>query len=219
VPPYFGFFLQRFWIVAARAKRVILHRSLRGDPQACRARAEGKGEMMDPDAVKRAIRGGPVDENTELAAAIGRCSNNWAHAESRLTIIFCLLSKTDLTTAVTIFSFFKATRTQIDVLKRLGKISLDLTPQKFELLADLMKEYQSLAEERNRLLHNPIGMNEELYIMLRDKSPDPGSIPYKTETISIEAIDDLSSRISVFNLKAIILSQAISGIPFPTEAS
>src|SRR6267142_1949819 len=94
-----------------------------------------------------------------------------------------------------------------------------MTPQKFEFLTDLMKEYQSLAEERNRLLHNPIGMNEELYIMLRDNSPDPGAIPYKTEAISIEAIDDLSGRNSVFNLKATILSQAISGIRFPAEAS
>ena len=133
--------------------------------------------MTDRDAVKRALRGGPVDENTELAAAIGRCSNNWAHAESRLAIIFCLLSKTDLTSAVTIFSFFKATRMQIDVLKRLGKISLLVTPQKFELLSDLMKEYQGLADELNRLLHKPIGMNEELYIMLRDSSPDPVLFP------------------------------------------
>jgi hypothetical protein len=154
---------------------------------------------------------------TELAAAIGRCSNNWAHAESRLAIIFCLLSKTDLTTAVTIFNFFKATRMQIDVLKRLGKISSLMTPQKSELLTDLMKEYQSLADERNRLLHNPIGMNEELYIMLRDNSPDPEGIPYKTEPISIEVIDDLSSRISVFNLKATILGQTISGIRFPPQ--
>jgi hypothetical protein len=165
--------------------------------------------MNDEDAVKRSLRGGPVDENTELAAAIGRCSNNWAHAETRLAIIFCLLSKTDLTTAVTIFNFFKATRMQIDVLKRLGKISPLMTPQKFELLTQLMKEYQSLAGERNRLLHNPIGMNEELYIMLRDHSADPGAIPYKTEAISIEAIDGLSNRISVFNLKALILGQSI----------
>ncbi len=175
--------------------------------------------MIDPEAVERALRGGPVDENIELAAAIGRCSNNWAHAETRLTIIFCLLSKTDLTTAVTIFSFFKATRTQSDVLKRLGKLSPLVTLEKFELLTDLMKEYQSLADERNRLLHNPIGMNEELYIMLREKSPQPGTIPYKTEAISIESIDDLSSRIAVFNLKATILGQTISGTSLPTGVS
>jgi hypothetical protein len=175
--------------------------------------------MTDPELIKRALKGGPVDNNIELAAAIGRCSNNCAHAESRLVIIFCLLSKTDLTTAVTIFSSFKATRTQIDVLKRLGKISPLMTAEKFELLADVMKEYQRLADERNRLLHNPIGMNEALYIMLRDNSPDPGAIPYKTEAISIEAIDDLSSRISGFNLKAIILGEAISGTSLPAGAS
>ena len=58
-----------------------------------------------------------------------------------------------------------------------------MTPQKFELLNDLMKEYQGLADERSRLLHNPIGMGEELYIMLREKVPQPGAIPYKTEAI------------------------------------
>jgi hypothetical protein len=171
--------------------------------------------MVDPHAVRRALHGGPVDEDIQLAAAIGRCSNNWAHAETRLTILFCLLSKTDLTTAVIIFSCFKATRTQSDVLKRLGKISPLVNPQQFELLAGLMKEYQTLADERNRLLHNPIGMNEELYIMLRDKSPQPGAIPYKTEAISVESINDLSSRIATFNLKATILGNAISGLHFP----
>jgi hypothetical protein len=175
--------------------------------------------MVDPEAIQRAVRGGPVDENIELAAAIGRCSNNWAHAETRLAILFCLLSKTDLTTAVTIFSFFKATRMQSDVLKRLGKISPLMTPPKFELLNDLMKEYQGLADERNRLLHNPIGMREDLYIMLQDRSPQAGAIPYKTEAISIESIDDLSSRISVFNLKATILGQSISGISLPPGES
>ena len=63
--------------------------------------------MIDPKAVQRALKGGPVDENIDLAAAIGRCSNNWAHAETRLAILFCLLSKTDLSTAVTI-QFFQS---------------------------------------------------------------------------------------------------------------
>jgi hypothetical protein len=175
--------------------------------------------MTDPESIGRALTGGPVDENIELAAAIGRCSNNWAHAETRLAILFSLLSKTDLTTAVIIFSFFKATRMQSDVPNRLGKISSLMTAHKIKLLNDLMKEYQSLADERNRLLHNPIGMGEELYIMLRDKLPQPGAIPYKAEAISIEAIDDLSSRISVFNLKALILGQSISGISITPKAS
>jgi hypothetical protein len=143
---------------------------------------------------------------------------NWAHAETRLAIIFCLLSKTDLTTAVIIFSNFRATRTQSDVLRQLGKISPLVSPQQLQLLTDLMKEYQTLADERNRLLHNPIGMNDQLYIMLRDKSPQAGAIPYKPEPISIETIDNLSSRIAMFNLKATILGQAISNLPFPEKS-
>jgi hypothetical protein len=170
--------------------------------------------MTDPEPVQRVLTGGPVDENIELAAAIGRCSNNWAHAETRLAILFSLLSKTDLTTAVIIFNFFRATQMQSDVLKSLAKISPLMTPQKIKLLSDLMKEYQSLAGERNRLLHNPIGMGEELYIVLRDKLPQPGAIPYKAEAISIEAIDDLSNRISDFNLKTLMFGQSIIGISF-----
>jgi hypothetical protein len=186
----------------------------RVSPKGLHARAEDEGEMIDPDAVRRALKGGPVDENIELAAAIGRCSNNWAHAESRLTILFCILAGTDLTTGVIIFSHFRATRAQSDVLKRLSKLSPLMTPPRLELLNDLLKEYQSLADERNQLIHNPIGRAEdELYIMLRDKTPLSGSIPYKTEPISIELIDDLSMRISTFNLKALILNQAMRKTP------
>jgi len=119
--------------------------------------------MIDPETVQRTLTGGPVDENIDLAAAIGRCSNNWAHAETHLAILFCLLSKTDLTTAVIIFGCFRATRTQSDVLKRLGRISPLMTPQKIELLDDLMKEYQTLADERNRLLHKAGAMKRSRF--------------------------------------------------------
>jgi hypothetical protein len=173
----------------------------------------GEWGMTDPELIKRALKGGPVDNDIELAAAIGRCSNNWAHAESRLTILFCILSRTDLTTGVIIFSHFKATRVRSDVLKRLGRLSTLMTPERLELLNSLLKEYQSLADERNQLIHNPIGMGEELYIMLRDKAPLPDAIPYKTEPISIDQIDDLSERISTFNLKATILNRAMRKIP------
>ena len=63
----------------------------------------------------------PVDDDPVLASAIGRCSNHWTHAEAILAWIFSSLTNTDMAVAVTVFSFFKATRTQRDVLKRLAK--------------------------------------------------------------------------------------------------
>jgi hypothetical protein len=67
---------------------------------------------------------GPVDESIELAAAIGRCSNDWTHAETQLALLFSVLSKMEMTSAVTVFSFFKNVRTQSEVLKRLAKYLL-----------------------------------------------------------------------------------------------
>ena len=69
----------------------------------------------------------PVDDDPIMASAIGRCSNNWTHAESVLSWIFCHLTDTTPTVAVTVFSFFKATRTQRDVLRKLGKMTPFMT--------------------------------------------------------------------------------------------
>jgi hypothetical protein len=65
----------------------------------------------------------PVDDDPIMASAIGRCSNQWTHAESTLTWIFSSLTKTEITIAVTVFSIFKSTRTQSEVLKKPAKIS------------------------------------------------------------------------------------------------
>jgi hypothetical protein len=66
---------------------------------------------------------GPVDENIDLAAAIGRCSSDWSHAEYQVALLFSVLSKMDITSAVTVFSFFRGVRTQSEALKKLAKVS------------------------------------------------------------------------------------------------
>jgi hypothetical protein len=142
----------------------------------------------------------PVDDDPIMASAIGRCSNNWTHAESVLSRIFCHLTNTTLTVAVTISSFFKGTRTQQEVLKRLGKITPFMTDDLNSRLKDALKIYLTLAEERNELLHNPIGRSVEnqVYIMLRKKVPDSGELPYHSKQISPTEIDYLSERIKDF---------------------
>jgi hypothetical protein len=158
---------------------------------------------------------GPVDENIELAAAIGRCSNDWSHAEYQLALLFCILAKMDMTAAVTVFSMFKSVRTQSEVLKRLARVSqLKVSGENLEILKRLMREYEDLAAERNRIAHNPIGRTaeeKELYIMLRRKSPEIGELPYETAPISIQMIDELAARISVFNAHLVALSHRIAG--------
>ncbi|WP_156433490.1 hypothetical protein [Bradyrhizobium retamae] len=158
----------------------------------------------------------PVDDDPSMASAIGRCSNNWTHAETTLAWIFCHLTNTTPTVGVTVFSFFKATRTQQDVLRKLGKMTPFMTDDLNLRLKDALKTYVALAEERNELLHNPIGrrVENQVYIMLRTALPTPGELPYRTRPITPTEIDDLSTRIRTFNLELRAVEGAIRDAKF-----
>ncbi|RZN16230.1 hypothetical protein CWO90_40225 [Bradyrhizobium sp. Leo121] len=153
-----------------------------------------------------------------MASAIGRCSNNWTHAESVLAWIFGHLTDTTPTIAVTVFSFFKATRTQREVLTKLAKISPFIADDLGVRLRDALKIYLALAEERNELLHNPIGRSVEnqVYIMLRTRLPEAGTLPYHTRPITPAEIDDLSGRIKHFTLELREIESAIRQAKFPS---
>jgi len=158
----------------------------------------------------------PVDDDPVMASAIGRCSNHWTHAEATLAWIFSSLTKTDIAIAVTVFSFFKSTRTQRDVLTKLAKNSSFMTTELRDRLSQAMRAYLTLAEGRNQLLHNPIGRSVEnqVYIMLRNQTPVPGEVPYKAKPISPSEIDELSAKIKTFNADLRDLEQAVSGARF-----
>lgn len=160
---------------------------------------------------------GPVDENIDLAAAIGRCSNDWSHAEYQLALLFSVLSKMDITSAVTVFSFFRSVRTQSEALKQLAKVSpLNLSGDNLRTLGRLMKLYEDLAGRRNKIAHNPIGRTPDenaLYIMLRRKSPPIGELPYESVPISVEEIDELATEITTFNVALMALTFLLAKLP------
>ena len=158
----------------------------------------------------------PVDDDPEMASAIGRCSNNWTHAETILAWIFTSLTRTEHTIAVTVFSFFKATRTQSDVLKKLAKIAPFMTDELRERLKGLLKRYLALAEGRNQLLHNPMGRSVEnqTYIMLRHSTPRLGELAYASKPISPSEIDELSSKIRALVRDLVDLQQVIMKAQF-----
>jgi len=160
----------------------------------------------------------PVDDDPAMASAIGRCSNNWTHAETTLAWIFSSLTQTDHTIAVTVFSFFKSTHTQSAVLKKLAKISPFMTQDLRDRLTRSLKTYAALAEGRNQLLHNPIGrsIEHQAYIMLRHPAPRSGEIPYEVEPILPSEIDELSAKIKAFVLDLNDLHNAIVSARYPT---
>ncbi|MET4118514.1 hypothetical protein ABIB90_005540 [Bradyrhizobium sp. JR4.1] len=159
----------------------------------------------------------PVDDDPMMASAIGRCSNNWTHAEAALAWIFASLTQMDHTIAVTVFSFFKSTSTQSAVLKKLAKISPFMTQDLRDRLTHALKTYAALAEGRNQLLHNPIGrsFNDQVYIMLRTPVPRTGGIPYEAKPISPSEIDGLSAEIRAFVLELVDLQKEIMKAQHP----
>jgi hypothetical protein len=203
-----------------RRRRTNAPRAAPGDRLAYRRLALRRVPRFNarmPDNSERIDRmSHPVDDDPVMASAIGRCSNQWTHAEVQLTWIFSSLTNTDTAVAVTVFSFFKATRTQRDVLKKLAKMTPFMTEPLRERLTKSLKTYCALAEGRNELLHNPIGrsMENEVYIMLRSKAPTHGEIPYQSKPISPSEIDALSTEIKTLNLELRDLSDAITKARF-----
>ncbi|MDR3483786.1 MAG: hypothetical protein P4M05_02620 [Bradyrhizobium sp.] len=131
-------------------------------------------------------------------------------------LIFDGITNTTHTVAVTVFSFFKATHTQREVLRKLSKITPFMTEDLNSRLKEALKTYIALAEERNELLHNPIGRSVEnqIYIMLRKATPEPGALPYHARSITPTEIDDLSGRIRNLNLELRALEGAIRDARF-----
>jgi hypothetical protein len=158
----------------------------------------------------------PVDDDPVMASAIGRCSNQWTHAEAGLARIFSSLTETNMAVAVTVFSVLKSTRAQSEVLKKLAKIVPFMTKDLRDRLIQILKTYSALAEARNQLLHNPIGRSVEnqVYIMSRSKTPVSGELPYHAKPISPSEIDELSAKIKKFNLDLRDLHQAVSDARF-----
>ena len=161
----------------------------------------------------------PVDDDPIMASAIGRCSNSWTHAETTLAWIFVHLTDMKYAVAVTVFSFFKATRTQRDVLKKNGKITPFMTNELNKQLADALKAYCRIAEERNQLLHNPIGRSVEnqVYQMIRTTLPNVDEVPYEMKLISPAEIDGLTKRIKDMTFDLRVVERAISEARHPPK--
>lgn len=112
-----------------------------------------------------------VDDDPVLAAAIGRATAHWSALELELLSLFSLFSGLHDTRGAAIFGFFKSVRTQGDMILTLAGLCPSTTPESLTLLNTFMRDYQAAAGKRNRLLHNPFGLNEDgtPYQMVRRK--------------------------------------------------
>ena len=163
--------------------------------------------------------GAPLDDDAELAAALGRMVGAWSHLEYRLTVLFAMLTEMDLNMAAAVFDFFKSTSTQIDVMRRVSRLSPRATDKSRASLGTALKTYQRLAPLRNALAHNPFGWDDpeqtDVYIMEKTKGvPGFDGLPYRKRQITVEKVNDLRAEIDVLSL---VFALELQLMPPPTS--
>jgi hypothetical protein len=166
---------------------------------------------------------GPIEDDINLAAAIGRVSGAWSRIESQLTLIFCALAIVKVGVGAAIFDFFKSTATHSQVLTKLGKLSPVSNDLVRAALKSAIDDYGHLAKERNELAHNPLGWTSpersEVYMMMKSKVSTGDDFPWTTKPLVISDIDALKDRIDLLNFKLVVVMQTISPLPPMPEQS
>jgi hypothetical protein len=102
-----------------------------------------------------------IDDDAVLAAAIGRATAHWSALELDLVSFFNLFSGLHDPHGPAIFGFFKSVRTQGDMILTLANLYPSITRERFAALSAFLRDYQAASGKRNRLLHNPFGLNED----------------------------------------------------------
>jgi hypothetical protein len=157
--------------------------------------------------------GAPIDDDINLAAAIGRVSGAWSLIESQLTVLFCSLADVNINIGAIIFNFFRSTATQAQILTRLAAVSPKSNDRVRHLLKNALGEYAVLAKERNELAHNPLGWTNsersEIYTMIKSKVTPDDEFPYAMKPLIVADIVNLKTRIDIFQLKILTVLHLI----------
>lgn len=143
----------------------------------------------------------PIEEDNELARAVGVLAGRWGLVEFYVEYIFTLLVGTSSRKASILFSFFKGVATQCDIVAHL----LDETPEVSDeariIITSILKKYKHLAPERNGVIHFPFGwdrVGDERSIyksMKRRKGPE---LSFKKPTSAAD-IMELADRVNAIN--------------------
>ncbi|WP_267428060.1 hypothetical protein [Methylobacterium sp. GC_Met_2] len=154
--------------------------------------------------------GNPIEDDPELAAAVGRVASYWAHLEHHFASLFGALTGLDMTMAVTVFSYFRSARTQRDVILSSAKVSSRSEEKTFDRIKQVLSEYDRLAAVRNAIVHTPFGYETEgknLYRMERERVSQPGVFPYKKTPFTIQEVEGLLEPIKelIGNLRSLNL--------------
>lgn len=132
----------------------------------------------------------PIDDNDQLAIAVGRSAGRWALVENAMETLFLQMIGTDSKRGSLLFRFFRNSNSQREVLTNLSSIYLAEEEDLRTRLTNLLLIYKDLADRRNQLLHNAFGYDtskEDLPIYQIRRAPGQ-EVPYKRFPITVGTI-------------------------------
>lgn len=140
----------------------------------------------------------PIEDDPELARAVGLLAGRWGLVEFYVEFIFSLLVGTDGRKAAILFSFFKGVGTQCDIIRHLLDETPNVSDDARSRIISILKKYRELAPERNGVLHYPFGWDSEGAERTIYKSAKRRSGPELTfkKPTSASAIIELADRVN-----------------------
>lgn len=144
----------------------------------------------------------PIEEDDELAQAVGRVAGRWGMAEFEVESMFTWLLGAAHRQATIAFSFFKAVPTQVDIIELLLDENPKLTAEERATCKAALRSFKAMSPERNSIIHYPFGYDsksasgKELYkLRVRRK----GEQLHWAEPTSHKEVMKFADRISVLN--------------------
>jgi hypothetical protein len=137
----------------------------------------------------------PIEDDPELARAVGLLAGRWGLVEFYVEYIFTLLAGTDDRKATILFSFFKGVGTQCEIVRQMLNETPGVSDDARALIIKILNRYSELAPDRNAVLHYPFGWDTQggertIYKSARQKKGPELRLKKPTSAAAIMVIAD-----------------------------
>jgi hypothetical protein len=143
----------------------------------------------------------PIDDNNDLANALGRLAGRWGLVEFSVEMIFTLLSEMPERKATITFSFFKATGTQKDIIDFMVEETQWLSGDVKDKVKYAVKKYANMAGERNGYIHYPFGYDtaneDDEFAIYKAKRSRTGDQLLQKRPVTPDMIQEFADKVSV----------------------
>ncbi|MGX1499459.1 hypothetical protein ACSSV1_004519 [Labrenzia sp. MBR-25] len=154
----------------------------------------------------------PIDDNDDLAIALGRLAGRWGLVEFAVEMIFTFLSEMPERKATITFSFFKAVGTQKDIIEFMAEETEWLSDEMKSQIKTAVRKYSNMSGERNGYIHYPFGYDTEgddEFEIYKAKRSRTGDELLQKKAVTPEMINTFVDRVRELQLEIFRIHRAL----------